>query len=835
MAAFLAITRREATGLFLNPAILFAIAFFVLLNSFAFHLYLTDSASPTAAFDEIALFIIFTSLLTVPIITMRSFAQETLDGTLEVLLTAPVRPVSVVLGKWAGAWLFYLATLFPGIVYACLLGYAGRLDYRCTIVALATLAVVGAMMCAMGTLISSLTSSTAAAAAATAGVLVLFVMLSEVSPDSGPLAKFLYESSFLPHAKRWISGELDTRGLVYFCSITALALFYTWLAAGWRGRPRRIRNPVARRRMLVTTILMGLGFLSILTQVAMLHIAGLWESGPPWRTDGSGAAWRWFIPLIVGVFTFGWSVLTFRAARRAARNALAGQQKFSTISDGKVTSSGLYFADTYRSRLWSAGLAIVAALVIVINVNWLANYSFRTFSGRGWLSILTVLQPRTWDVTEEKANSLSPETRQILDRLQGRVTAFAFFSSREEYNGIPLADEMRFLLERYRNYNGGLLPVRLDVNRDPDRVMRLAKEFGLPKELATSSLVLEYGGRRLTIPVADLVAHPDWRSRLAGVTRFRFDGERGVTQALARLIDPRKINVSFLAGHYELSPFTGFREDRTAVRFSRALERLDMRVHQVFARDEGFIPADCNILICAGPRMPYSPDTVRQIADFIDNGGRLLVLAPPADPDIVLDEKGKMDDLLTKIGGSFRNDIVQDRERNDNRQSTLPLIRTRGGVEGFQDAVMPMARSIRDNPLAFESGWDAERLLESYASALSFDLERGGRSGKPGPFTMGYLATRKALGAEARVVVLSSTLMAADSDIGRGGNEALLTGLTRWLSGVEDALDISPRDWIDRKITLSGPSSRAMLWFGVVGMPLIWLGAGFLVWWLRKE
>ncbi|MCX7936035.1 MAG: ABC transporter permease subunit, partial [Planctomycetota bacterium] len=152
MSSFLALWRRECAALFLSPALHLAAALFVLLYGLAFYLHAVQEQKATL--EAIALFVYFLSTFLAPLVTMRSFAGERAQGTLEILLTAPVRPAAVVAAKWAAAWLFYLFTLLPCLAQALLLGTMANLDWPATMMALLGLALAGGAYLSVGLLTS---------------------------------------------------------------------------------------------------------------------------------------------------------------------------------------------------------------------------------------------------------------------------------------------------------------------------------------------------------------------------------------------------------------------------------------------------------------------------------------------------------------------------------------------------------------------------------------------------------------------------------------------------------------------------------------------------------
>ncbi len=837
MRKFLALTRKEAADIIQTPPILFATAFFILLDSFAFYLTTVRQATPVAEFGEIALFILFTSIILYPFVSMHSLAQNNADGTIETLLTAPVGSFTVILAKYAGAMLFVLLHLLHGLVYAALLDYGGNLDWYAVVPAFLALVAFGSLAMSLGVFISSLTTSPVAAAAGTGGILIFLAVAAGLDPYSGATASILRSMSYLPCCQRWISGQLDTCGMIYFISVTAFFLFMAWIAINNREPSDRPVNAVVRRRLTVTYILVLAGFVLLTLQTALIHIRGFWEAGHPFTSAFASLSLPWFLPLIFAACAFLWSVFTFRAARRAQRQDQGTYRnpKYVTISDTAVMKAPIYYYEENGRDRRRIIMTALAAFVILVNVNWLANYPWRTFAdARAPFRFLTLLQERSWDFTSEGMNSLSPVTLRALDSLQGRMQVYSFLPEGLDVHEVPVAEETRHLLQRYHDYNPQFTVSFADAVREPALAKQLADELDISPDHLANLLVADYQGRRITIPAASLAAAPDWRRQLAGDDRWVYDGERRLTQTVMHLADPRVPRILFSYGHLEHSLAGGAYPDRTASRLANALAGANMQIRQHSIAQTGSIPTSCDVFVIVGPRIPFKSTETEVLRSYLKTGGRLLVLAATAGPDFT-SAGDPLNDLLFELGGSFRDDIIEDKKNNDHGQALAPLGKSRGGTEGGGaiGLVFPLARSIRDNPRVAENGWTSERMIESYPEAVSTAMGNGQK--RPGPFTLAYRSVAEGSAREARVVVMASGRMASDADIGRGANEALMLAMVHWLAGREETGEMPVRAWVDRRLRLTGSQLRGIMWIAVVGLPLIWVLAGVSVWWLRRE
>lgn len=175
----------------------------------------------------------FLLLLTVPVLTMRSFAEEARTGTLELLLAVPVPARPLVVGKWLAAWLTTLAVVAPSAVFALLLELWGEPDSGPAITGFVGLALLAAALAAVGTLASSLTASQPVAAmVAVASVLVLwFAHVGSEAVSTGPL---LAAFSVSERLRTFAGGAVDTGDVAFFVSLGAGALVLSALAVDGR-------------------------------------------------------------------------------------------------------------------------------------------------------------------------------------------------------------------------------------------------------------------------------------------------------------------------------------------------------------------------------------------------------------------------------------------------------------------------------------------------------------------------------------------------------------------------------------------------------------------------
>jgi len=178
-------------------------------------------------------------LFFIPMLTMRLFAEEKRAGTMELLLTYPVRDGEVLAGKFLAAAALYLLLLALTFLYPGLVAYFTRVEWGPILTGYLGLVLVGSTFLAVGLLISSLTENQIVAGFGTFGVLLAFWVIGWGAEFAGGnLRAVLQYLSVTEHMDGFSRGLVDTKDLVYYGSAIVLALFLALRSLEskrWRG------------------------------------------------------------------------------------------------------------------------------------------------------------------------------------------------------------------------------------------------------------------------------------------------------------------------------------------------------------------------------------------------------------------------------------------------------------------------------------------------------------------------------------------------------------------------------------------------------------------------
>jgi ABC-2 type transport system permease protein len=165
-------------------------------------------------------------LFLIPMVTMRLFAEEQRQGTLELLLTSPLTDYEIILGKWLGGMLLYCCMLALSMVSMAVLFLYTRPDWKALLVGYLGMLLIGSALLAMGAFLSTLTKSQIVAGALTFGLFLLLWVLDWAGHYStSTIGKVCSYLAMPPHFEQFTKGVIELKDVVYYLSATFLGLF----------------------------------------------------------------------------------------------------------------------------------------------------------------------------------------------------------------------------------------------------------------------------------------------------------------------------------------------------------------------------------------------------------------------------------------------------------------------------------------------------------------------------------------------------------------------------------------------------------------------------------
>jgi len=251
MNNILAIARKELSSYFASPIAYVVIGFFALMFGFFYYSLLLyfdrqslQAAGQAVNVNEQFLRPVFLNatvilLFVLPLVTMRTYSEEKRSGTIELLLTAPLTDLQIILGKFLGAMGLYAAMLAITLVHVGLLFVFGNPEWRPVVTTYLGLLLMGGCFISVGLLISSLTKNQIVAGMITFGVFLMLWVINWIASFMGPTTQqVLNYLSITDHLDDFTKGIIDTKHLVYYVSFITFGLFLTARSVDterWRG------------------------------------------------------------------------------------------------------------------------------------------------------------------------------------------------------------------------------------------------------------------------------------------------------------------------------------------------------------------------------------------------------------------------------------------------------------------------------------------------------------------------------------------------------------------------------------------------------------------------
>jgi ABC-2 type transport system permease protein len=218
---------KETRTYFVSPMAYVIMAVYAVLASY----YFVTSISGVLPEATIRGYIIPSTLIFVllsPLITMRLLAEEQKLGTLELLMTSPVRDYEIVLGKFLAALASLVSILIPTSYLILLLVWFGTPDIGPVLSGYLGLILFGMSTLSVGLFASSLSGNQIVASVIAMGILLILSVIDLASIYvSGVFAEIVLQISITNHFQGFARGIVDTHDFVFYVIFTIFMLFLT--------------------------------------------------------------------------------------------------------------------------------------------------------------------------------------------------------------------------------------------------------------------------------------------------------------------------------------------------------------------------------------------------------------------------------------------------------------------------------------------------------------------------------------------------------------------------------------------------------------------------------
>jgi ABC-type uncharacterized transport system involved in gliding motility auxiliary subunit len=445
----------------------------------------------------------------------------------------------------------------------------------------------------------------------------------------------------------------------------------------------------------------------------------------------------------------------------------------------------------------------------------------------GLLLVWAERHNRRFDLTPTQSFVLSEAAQRVAAGVHEPIRITAFYNSQESGQRRQMED----LLQLFASTSPQISYRLLDLDRSP----ALAKKYGIS---SFNSGVIERDGETRELKSID---------------------EEEITNGLLKLTRRNPRALCFVTGHGEHSPQdpsdrTGFSE------VGKALEKENFNIRSAdYVPPEG-VPAECTVVVLAGPKRNFLPGEAEQLTRYLDGGGRVLLMIDPDAPESVVE-------FLKRFGVRADNDLVVD-ERNrfygaDSFMPRVPIFDS-GTFHNNLDtaAVFALARTL--SPIEAADNRHAVLLLaltspESWARVDGGTVPEGKvqfrrETDKPGPLPVAVLVTdkpasqgtptpgsangRPETSKGGQMIVFGDSDFASNLYLNLLGNKDLFMSSIGLLAE-DPELVVVRRKGLPRSslspVSLTAEQGRLIFWFAVILAPAAFAAAGVLITWLRQH
>jgi ABC-type uncharacterized transport system involved in gliding motility auxiliary subunit len=436
---------------------------------------------------------------------------------------------------------------------------------------------------------------------------------------------------------------------------------------------------------------------------------------------------------------------------------------------------------------------------------------------------------RSWrvDLTKDQRYSLSDQTRKVLAGLKDDVKITYFQRERDMGRSQDRLKEYQALSQRFKvDY--------VDPVKSPTKAQAYDARGPWP------ILVVEKGDKR---------------------ERISSDGEQDITNALIKVTREGKKTVCLVEGEGERAA-----EETGERGFSGAKSSLTKSLYEVksvFLLREKKVPADCTVLILAGPEKDLLPETTGVIRDYVRAGGKALILVEPelkesypnvvallkewnieAGKDVVVDVSG-MGQLfgfseLAPLAIEYPwHPITKDFRLPTLYGGARSVSAGKASVEGVtaQDLVKTSAQSWAESDLTlkgaikFDEGKDTKGPI-ALAAVATVRGPSPAPTPTPSPAPSPLPEPPKA--PEGRVVAIGDADFASNQLLGFQGNQDFFLNTIAWLAEDADMISIRPKDAENQAMFLSRQTQQNIAWLALAILPGLFVVLGIVVWWKRR-
>lgn len=460
-----------------------------------------------------------------------------------------------------------------------------------------------------------------------------------------------------------------------------------------------------------------------------------------------------------------------------------------------------------KKGVFSSTLIIISA-VLVVAVNLVAS------------SLPEEI--KSIDVTSNKLYSITDDTKEMLGKLDTDVTIYVLASESSVDSTVK---------EMLARYEGGSSHIKV-VYKDPVQYPQFASAY-TSDSISSGSLIVVSDKRSKVIDYNDLYETEwDYYSYSTSVTGY--DGEGQVSAAISYVLSDDMPKVYMIAGHDELTLETSFTE---------LLEKANIETETINLFNYEAIPEDAEAVMIIAPTSDYSEDDAQKVKDYLDAGGKALVVATYTDTELP-----NFYSILEDYGITVSNQMICENSTSHYSQNPFYLV---PNIEYSEETA-----NIDDNRLVFmpysialsidetDENLDVTEYLTTSDQAIakadinssySTDLEEGDLQG---PFCLGAKVSKTGEDAESELIVFASEYLFTDTaDSAVAGTNSMLFSnvIGSMIDSDVEVISIPVKSYEATTITVTQSDFILISLITLIILPLGMLITGVIIWIRRRR
>ena len=427
------------------------------------------------------------------------------------------------------------------------------------------------------------------------------------------------------------------------------------------------------------------------------------------------------------------------------------------------------------------------------------------------INVIVYQNPVQKDWTENKLNSLAPETISALKTLPQPVHAIAFFTSRISKSSADT------LLNNVKSKSGGKFTFEFI---DPETNPAKAEQYKVTQD---GTIVLTMSNRQ---------------------ELFTSSSEQDFTNSLVKLMNPGVRTVYFLTGHGEHS--TQSSGDKSYTRAQTVLESKNYTVKTLNLLAQNKVPDDALTVIIAGPTQPITDQELNLLKDYVSKGGSLVVLE---DPILTRDTTKISDPLLSYLATSWGIKLNDDLVIDPSSNQIVVAVENTYGTHAITNSLVsqnlvtffPTARSLAlDSSVkdvtttalvkTVDNAWGETDFAALQNNQVAFDS----KTDIAGPLTI--VASSEPTSGKGRVVVAGDSDFASDAYFDQYGNSDMFINSVDWAAGQESMISLTTKQTTTRTMKPLSSLTIVVLAFAfVILIPGLIVAGGISSWLVRRS